>query len=706
MRKKLLALLLCAALLCGASLPALGAEGTADAQLSQVTQAVKDVLGLDTTAYGSFQGERYEGALAPTWSLSWSGDAGSLYIEALEDGKILSYSLVEAQTEESYGGRESLPALPQGDEDAALAAAQAFLGQVLEAGLETAGDLETGSAPSLYGDSYRFTGTILLRGLPSPLRFSVTVRGSDCTVTRFSRDALETSCLGGVPAAAAETGEAEAAALLESTLSLRLEYVLPEAESTHAVLRYLPDPSHEFYVDGETGELVDLTELRQKMYGGASGGEAPEESAPSADADAGNAALTPAEQEGIQKLEGVLSSQALDQRLREEDAYGLGRYELVNASYRLIEGEEDQEDRVECTLRYSRTGEDGTWGRTFTVDARTGEVASLWSSAPWDEDREPALTEEEAQARAEAFLQSFAGDRWEHLALYEGARAALLDGGTGNAPFYTFTFARQENGYFFPTHSYTVGIDAADGSVSSLAFQYEEDVTFDDPQGIVDAEAALDAWMGTYDVALGYLYVPRPPGRRDGRGGEAGPDGVRVSRPPPPGLRPGADGGAASIWGWTPRPGSRWSRRAPPAPPAWPTRTWRATGPGRRWSGWPDTASAMTPPASSRTRPSPSGSWCACSTAPATARWTRRRGTAAPGTRCTPPPTAWGPSPGRSGTTSPPSPGPRWSGCCWTPPASARWPGWRASSPAPTRTRRPSPPESWATPPWPRAWGW
>ena len=34
-------------------------------------------------------------------------------------------------------------------------------------------------------------------------------------VRYISRDALETSCLGGVPAAAAETGEAEAAALLE-----------------------------------------------------------------------------------------------------------------------------------------------------------------------------------------------------------------------------------------------------------------------------------------------------------------------------------------------------------------------------------------------------------------------------------------------------------------------------------------------------------
>lgn len=137
MRKKLLALLLCAALLCGASLPALGAEGTADAQLSQVTQAVKDVLGLDTTAYASFQGECYEDILTPVWNLSWSGDAGSLYIEALEDGKILSYSLVQTQTEESYGGREGLPALPQGDETAALAAAQSFLDRVLDQGLES-----------------------------------------------------------------------------------------------------------------------------------------------------------------------------------------------------------------------------------------------------------------------------------------------------------------------------------------------------------------------------------------------------------------------------------------------------------------------------------------------------------------------------------------------------------------------------------------
>ena len=508
--KKLLSLLLCAALLCGGALPAVAAEETADARLTQVTQTVKTALELDTTAYASFQGECYEDILTPVWSLSWSGDAGSLYVEALEDGKILSYSLVQTQTEESYGGREGLPALPQGDETAARAAAQSFLDRVLDPGLESVEELETVSSPSLYGDSYRFSGTILLRGLPSPLHVSLTVRGSDSAVTRFSRDALETGCLGSVPSSVPAADGETAAGQLKTTLSLRLEYVLPEEESTQAVLRYLPDPSHEFYVDGETGELVDLTELRQKMYGGASDGAAAEESAPSAAADAGNMALTPAEQEGIQKLEGVLSSQALDQRLREEEAYGLGRYELVNASYRLIEGEEDQEDRVECTLRYSRTGEDGTWGRTFTVDAKTGEVASLWSSAPWDEDREPALTEEEAQARAEAFLQSFAGDRWEHLALYEGARAALLDGGTGNAPFYTFTFARQENGYFFPTHSYTVGIDAADGSVSSLAYQYDEDVTFDDPQGIVDAEAALDAWMGTYDVALGYLYVPAP----------------------------------------------------------------------------------------------------------------------------------------------------------------------------------------------------
>lgn len=505
--KKLLTLLLSAALLCGTALPALADSETADARLTQVTQAVKTALDLDTAAYTDFHGDSTEDVLAPVWYLTWTGDTGSLSIEALEDGTVIYYSLSEyIETPEPLTG-SALPAFPAVDNDAATAAAQSFLDKVLDKGVESA-ELELTRSPDLNGGDYRFSADILLNGLPSPLSLSLTVRAEDLEVIRFSRDVLANSCLGGIPSAVPAASEAEAAALLRATLDLRLEYVLSDDDPTRAVLRYLPEYGHDFYVDAATGELIDLTELEDGMLksGAASGGAANDtaESAPSASPEEG--ALTAAEQAGIQKLEGVQSKETLDAGLRSVTEYGLTDYELVGASYTLLEGGEDTEDRVTCALQYSRSAGDGVWRRTFTVDARTGAVESLYSRGPRNEERKPALTAAEAQAKAEAFLKAYYPDHAGHLELYNSSVDSVAEG----YPFYSFTFARQENGFFFPYHSYSVGIDATDGSVSSLSFTYTEDVTFDDPAGIIDAGAALDAWLGTYDVTLGYLYVPEP----------------------------------------------------------------------------------------------------------------------------------------------------------------------------------------------------
>lgn len=504
--KKLLALLLSAALLCGTALPAMAESENADARLTQVTQAVKSTLDLDTTAYTSFQGSCQEDALAPVWSLVWSGDTGSLNIDTLEDGTILYYarSVYVEEPEPLAGG--SLPAFPAVDNDAATAAAQAFLDKVLDEDVESA-ELKLTRSPDLSGGDYRFTADILLNGLPSPLSLSITVRAEDMEVIRFSRDVLANSCLGGIPSATPSTTQAQATALLRDTLDLRLEYVPSEDDLTHAVLRYLPEYGHDFYADATTGELIDLTELENGMFeNGLGAGAAADstESAPSASLDRGE--LTEAEQAGIQKLEGVQSKEALDAGLRSVKEYGLTGYELVSASYTLLEGNEETEDRVICTLQYSRSSEDGAWRRTFTVDAKTGVVEGIYSQGPWNEERKPVLTAEEAQAKAKAFLETYYPEHYGHLALYDSSTDSVAEG----SPFYSFTFARQENGYFFPSHYYTVGIDSTDGSVSSLSFTYEENVTFDAPDGIIDAEAALDAWLGTYDVTLGYLYVPEP----------------------------------------------------------------------------------------------------------------------------------------------------------------------------------------------------
>ena len=116
-----------------------------------------------------------------------------------------------------------------------------------------------------------------------------------------------------------------------------------EEDEHQAVLRYLPGSWDEFYVDARTGELVNLTELEEKMLdggvgmgGNAAGDSSTEESAPSAPSPENG--LSQAEQEGIQKLEGVLSSGELDGRLRAVTEYGLKGFTLASASYRLVEG--------------------------------------------------------------------------------------------------------------------------------------------------------------------------------------------------------------------------------------------------------------------------------------------------------------------------------------------------------------------------------
>lgn len=505
--KKLLALLLSAALLCGTALPALAEAGDADARLTQVTQSVKSTLDLDTTAYTSFQGSCQEDALAPVWSLVWSGDTGSLNIDALEDGTIFYYSRSVYVEEPEPLVSGNLPAFPAVDNDAATAAARAFVDKVLDKSTESA-ELELTRSPDLSGGDYRFAADILLNGLPSPLSLSLTVGAEDMEVTRFSRDVLANSCLGDIPPATPNATQAQASTLLRDTLNLRLEYVLSEDDPTHAILRYLPEYGHDFYVDADTGELIDLTELESGMFKNGLGAGAAADStaeAPSA-APEEDAALTEAEQAGIQKLEGVQSKEALDAGLKAVKEYGLAAYELVSASYTLWEGEDGEEDQVTCTLQYSRSAEDGVWRRTFTVDAKTGVVENFYSRGPWNKERQPALTAEEAKAKAEAFLETYYPEHYGHLALYDSSVDSVAEG----SPFYSFRFARQENGFFFPDHYYSVGIDSTDGSVSSLSFTYAEDVTFDDPAGIIDAEAALDAWLGTYDVTLGYLYVPEP----------------------------------------------------------------------------------------------------------------------------------------------------------------------------------------------------
>lgn len=509
--KRLLSLTLAAALLAALTLPA-AAEETQDARLAKVTSRVKELLALDTDSYETFRGSLSE-ELVPVWDLNWEGERRSLSVQALEDGTVVSLYRWESDSAAAPYYGDTFPSFPESGGNSDRAVAEDFLARALRKG-ETVELKEQESGLSL-GDSSgsAWSGTVVLNGLPSPLRYSIRVENS--LVEHFSRDVPETSGVGGVPSPEAFADAAKAREDLAGTLKLRLEYVLAKPNDTRAVLRYVPEAgAHEFLADADSGELLDLTELEENMNQGsarASGGDNGS-IAPTAKAEmaADEAGLTRAELEGVAQMEGVLSKEALDKALRAESAYGLRGYSLTGASYESEAGKDGGAVRVLCTLRYARTDGGERLTRNITVDAKTGDVDNIWSSAPYG--REKTVKEEDALKRAEAFLKAWRPG-WD-LTLYQ-TDSEIIPWRMENQPYWHFTFAQAVNGLPFRGNAVHVGVDGADGSVYSLSYGWDEDVTFDDANGMVSMETALSAWAGTYETELAYRNVPQKLAKAD-----------------------------------------------------------------------------------------------------------------------------------------------------------------------------------------------
>lgn len=502
MKKRLFSLVLALVMLCSLSVPASAAQA-ADDRLAAVTAQVKQTLGLDTEAYTEFYGDLAEDILAPSWYLEWRGESGSLSISTTEEGKVLSYRVYEDATASSSG--TFAPSFPAGDQQSAQAAARKFLDKVLEKGESATMEARV---VRLDAAAYRFSGEILINGLSAGMSYSISVRCEDNVVTTFNRDDLSGYIMGGIPSPTAKTTVAQARSTLRDTLALRLEYVLPENGGKQAVLRYLPEYGDEYYVDAATGELVNLTQLAQDIEKGdmeSAAGGANSDAAAEAPA-AAEDSLSRVEQQGADKLNGVLDRDALDAKVRKITALGLEAYTLSSVDY-TVARESGEENAVEVTasLLYGRQVNGRAWRRTVTVNAKTGDLIRVYSSA-WmpDEAVERTVDGAAAQEIASSFLKEQCGTAFAKTQLYNSYDALEHE----RRVSHSFTFAQKANGYFFPGNSLSVGVDTTDGSISSYEPRFDDSVTFDSPAGILTEDQALDAWLDTYNVKLAYILVP------------------------------------------------------------------------------------------------------------------------------------------------------------------------------------------------------
>jgi len=241
------------------------------------------------------------------------------------------------------------------------------------------------------------------------------------------------------------------------------------------------------------------------MAGGTLNGAIAEDSAAES-APEEEASLSKAEQQGADKLKGVLSRDALDAKARAITALGLSSYTLSGMDYTVSrETEADSETPVTATLHYGRQVNGSAWRRTVTLDARTAQLLNVYSSGRMPvEPVERTVDAAAAKAAAESFLTAQCGPQFSKCGLYSSVDALEHD----TRMFHTFTYAQKVNGYFFPENSIHVGVDTTDGSISSYSRSFDETVTFDSAVGILSMDQAIDAWLNTYEVQLGYIRIP------------------------------------------------------------------------------------------------------------------------------------------------------------------------------------------------------
>lgn len=476
--------------------PALAADSTMDQELAQVTQTVKKTVSVDSD-YEKFSGTLNDMGALRNWQLQWSSSNGkSLNILATSAGKIMQYNLDRGVSDTSTGSYK--PSIAKISPDQAKKSAAAFFKKTAGSGesIETPDCTDTVS----FDGTYSLQAQLLLQGVPSGIQMQFSVSAADGVVTSYSRSDANAAFVNQLPSSKPAVSAADAAKTLNSTVQLELQYV---SDGGKAILRYLPVSTDAFYVDAQTGKLVDLTEAWNSLRSGVAGiGGVNATTA----ADKENS-LTPAENAAIQKLKGVQSKEQLDTAVRAVSALGLNRYTLGTANY----AQNSDNDEITCTLIYKRTlalseltgvtaeqygdGSGYQQVKLITVNAKTAALLSGWSwssGAAKSQKADPAAL----QPAAEAFLKIYAPTRVGHVAL----ASSTTDG--------SFCFDRKENGYFYHGNSVTVTIDPADGSVSNFGVNWEDDLKFQPAGTPVSAQAAMDAYCAAFTAKLQYISHP------------------------------------------------------------------------------------------------------------------------------------------------------------------------------------------------------
>lgn len=490
-------------------------------RLAKITVIVKQKLGIDDH-YTGFYGD-YEGGSVSAWRLNWSCEekGETVTVNADEDGKILYYSYKNNSVYNSYSSNsEFAPIFPKVSRLEAKKAAIDFVSSILEDGESVSFKENSEILSAKDVRRYSFSSNLFINGVESPITISVSVQTSDLKVTSFSRSDRYTAYVGDI-ADKAVVSDDVAGEKLSTTPDMELKYILEydendtEKKNPKAVLKYIPKLTGDYIVDAVTGDLINMDDIYKEAntYLKYESGMIESESA--ADSTATNAGgLSSVEVEGIEKLEGVMTKQQLDDKIRNLSEFGISeKYSLGMIEYSL----NNETGDVTCRIRYNCPVEnilalkdlENITGKviikSFILDGKTGEISKVYTSYPYLGSKNTI----------KAVISNSNEIAKEFLSKYEAEKISVIDKlsetiteNENTIPRVRYQYAQKQNDYFLESNYINVEVNLLDGVIDAYSKSWVDDVDFESADGIISKEDAIKAYCNAHEIKLSYINYP------------------------------------------------------------------------------------------------------------------------------------------------------------------------------------------------------
>ena len=481
--KKLMCVMLSIAIILSLGVPAFAAE---DSEMTNAVRIAKGRLGVPE-AFTEFSSGKYEAAGRNVYELTWSNTAenrSTIRTSILATGEILSYHYSDGERDYDKTGIAAY------SPEEYIRIAKEWISKVnpsYVSELDFDAEVNIGSVHS-YNVSLSFGRKIS----------GITVYGDYVymSIDKYNGRVISMNSQWTHPEKIADAKDVisveEAGEILGETAALTLRYHKLRDEKK-AVLMYTPE-RFGMMIDAATGEefTVEYVDGEEGDAGAGASGAVSD----SATNEKFESALTREEIENIGEIESLLSKQELSAMIAKMYDAAVSSFKVKSVDYRQT-GKAGDEKKYEARV-YLTKGENESANAVF--DAKTGELKSLYTYLAYNPDKKQTKKRADMKRVAERFISEWASDVAEKAHLF-GENEESTGG--------YFGFTHNENGIEYQGNRVSIRVDETTGKILSFTKNWDKDITFDSPEGIISEEEATEKYIAAAGTYLCYIANKR-----------------------------------------------------------------------------------------------------------------------------------------------------------------------------------------------------